>query len=326
MPQPVRKIIFDTDPGVDDAMALLFLKSHPAARVLAVTSVFGNAAVDVTTRNAQFLTQEFGLQAPVYSGATDPIAHPRLPAPAFVHGHDGLGDVGVAEGFQAPPVAAIPAHLRMIELIHAHPHELTVLAVGPMTNLALALEADPSITGLVREVVIMGGAFGYGWKKGNVSPVAEANIRNDPDAADKLLTAPWPVVVVGLDVTTPCVLSTARARDLADRGGPGGQFLWDISRSYEKMYQDRDGLAGCCLHDVAAAIYVVAPELFTTESGPIRAVTEGIAIGQTIQQPDKQSFPPGPWDGLPSQKACIGVDHQGVVDLYVETLVAAARA
>lgn len=313
------KIIFDTDPGIDDAMALAFLGAHPKAHLLALTTVFGNGLVDATTRNALYLVRRFGMDVPVYRGAQTPLVLPApTPAP-HVHGHDGLGDIGAVDGFEASPEAT-PAAGRIVELIREHPGEVILLAVGPLTNLALALEIDPDITRLVKEVVIMGGAFGWGPRRGNVSPVAEANIINDPHAADKVFTAPWPIRAVGLDVTTQCILTTAAARDLGRTAGEVGQFLFDISRGYEKLYTERDGFAGCALHDVAAAIAVFEPQLFGYARGGVRAVTEGIAIGQTILREEGRNFPPGPWDDLPVQSVCREVDAEGVLAAYVEIL------
>lgn len=315
------KIIFDTDPGIDDAMALAYLGAQPWAELLALTTVFGNGGVEITTRNALYLTQRFGINVPVYRGAHTPLVLPApTPAP-HVHGYDGLGDIGALEGFNAEPQATF-APQRIVELIREFPGEVTLLAVGPLTNLALALDLDPEITGLVKEVVIMGGAFGWGPRRGNVSPVAEANIINDPHAADKVLTANWPLRAVGLDVTTQCILSTAAARELGRTAGETGQFLFDISRGYEKLYTERDGFAGCAMHDVAAAIAVFEPHLFGYARGTIRAVTDGIAIGQTILKEEGRSFPPGPWDDLPVQAVCRDVDVEGVLSAYHSVLSA----
>jgi inosine-uridine nucleoside N-ribohydrolase len=311
----MKRVIFDTDPGVDDAMALAFLAAHPDVEVAAITSVFGNAAVDITTRNALYLAQRFGVNAPVYAGAADPLAQSRLASPAFVHGHDGLGDVGVADSFSAEPAPGFAAD-RIVEIIRANPGEITLLAVGPLTNLALALQADPTIARDVAEVVIMGGVFR---EPGNVSPVAEANIRCDPHAADVVFGAAWPVTAVGLDVTHQTTLATHQAKSLAD-ASPAGAFLWEISRSYEALYQERNGFPGCALHDVTAAICVVRPDLFQVSRGPIRAVADGIAVGQTIQKLESAQYPPTSWDERPSQSACIGVEAEAVVSLYRQTL------
>jgi inosine-uridine nucleoside N-ribohydrolase len=310
-------VIFDTDPGVDDAMALAFLAAHPDVEVVAVTAVHGNAAVDVTARNAAFLKERLGIEAPVYAGAADPLKIERRAAPAFVHGHDGLGDAGATAGFAGAPSPGFAPN-EIVRLVRERPGEITLLAVGPLTNLALALQRNPQISELVRQVVVMGGAFRT---PGNVSPVAEANIACDPHAADLVFTAPWPVVAVGLDVTHRTILPTERGQALA-QANPTGRLLWEISRSYEALYKVRNGFAGCALHDATAAAYVVRPELFGTADGPVRVVTEGLAAGQIVQR-TPIAYPPTPWDGYPDQTVCIGVEAEAVVQLFVDTIASA---
>ncbi|MCM5556363.1 nucleoside hydrolase [Pleomorphomonas sp. JP5] len=307
-------VIFDTDPGIDDAMALLFLKAQPSLKLAAVTTVFGNAETEVTTRNALYLTQRFGIDVPVYAGATRPLTIERGPAPAFIHGEDGLGDVGATQSFAVRPAEGHAAD-RMVEIIKANPGRVTILAVAPLTNLALALDRDPGIASLVKDVVIMGGAFAWGGRRGNATPVAEANVHNDPHAADRVFTADWPVTAIGLDVTSHCVATHDDAAQLAS-GGEAGRFLWDISRGYEDLYRRRNQVDGCCLHDVAAAAYLVAPELFALRSGAVRVVTEGIAIGQSIQKLDGHIFGPSAWDGHSSKLVAGEADYAGIVEAY----------
>ena len=314
-----KLVIFDTDPGIDDAMALLFMRAQPSIKLLALTTVFGNAEVDVTTRNALYLTQRFGIDAPVYRCATKPLTIKRHPPPHAIHGEDGLGDVGVVGEFQAEPATG-EACDKIIELVRANPGKVTILAVGPLANLALALQRDPGIAPLVKDVVIMGGAFGWAGRRGNVSPVAEANIFNDPHAADIVFTAPWPVTAIGLDVTSQCVLTNHQAAELATSAGESGQFLWDISRGYEDIYRRTQGVDGCCLHDVAAAAWLIDPGLFETRTGPVRVLTEGIAIGQTIQKWDQQQFGASAWDGQNSQRVCVAADNARLVRTYMEAL------
>jgi purine nucleosidase len=314
-----KLVVFDTDPGIDDAMALLFLRAQPNIRLLAITTVFGNAEVDVTTRNALYLTHRFGIEAPVYRGAAKPLAIERHPAPRAIHGEDGLGDVGAVDGVYRQSAAG-EACDRIIELVRANPGRVTLLAVGPLANLALALQRDPAIAELVKEVVIMGGAFGWAGRRGNVSPVAEANIFNDPHAADLVFTAAWPVTAIGLDVTSQCVLSNDQAAELAVSAGEPGKFLWNISRGYEDIYRRTQGVDGCCLHDVAAAAWLTDASLFETRTGPVRVLTEGIAIGQTVQKWDDQQFGLSAWDGPKSQRVCIAADNARLVRTYMDTL------
>ena len=319
------QVLIDTDPGIDDAMALLFLHATRAIQIKAITTVFGNADVGTTTRNACYLAERFGIAAPVFAGARVPLMGEALPSPVHVHGRSGLGSVD--PGTSGRRVAASgQAHEHIVDVVRAFPHQISILALGPLTNLALALRHDPEIAKLVPRIVVMGGAFGWSGRRGNVSPVAEANMRNDPRAADEVLAAEWPVTMVGLDVTSRCILTTVEARTLAAEAGEVGRFLWDISRGYEEVYKRYDGLDGCCLHDVAAAACLIAPEFFSTSSGPIRVVTEGIAIGQTIQPTTGHSCPAGAWDRVPAQQACNDVDSSRLVQLYTETLIAHAHS
>ena len=314
----MHKVIFDTDPGIDDAMALLFLHRHPQIDLIGITTVFGNAPIDLTTRNALFLAQAWGISAPVAQGAgvTFDPSRPEGHWPTFIHGENGLGDVDI------PPVIGRtvddrPAWQFIIDTVRAQPGEVTLVAVGRMTNLALALKADPDFAALVKEVVVMGGAFDL---NGNVSPAAEANIHGDPEAADLVFTAPWRVTVVGLDVTLKTVMTSGFLAEMAAAGGAPVQLLSDISQFYIDFYRHRVG-DGMVVHDSCACVYLVAPELFKTRSGPVRVVCGGIADGQTIQKPDGRVFPAGHWDGHPSQLICIDVEPERVLDIIRAAIV-----
>lgn len=315
----MHKVIFDTDPGVDDAMALLFLHHHPEIDLLGITTVFGNATIDTTTRNALFLKREWKIDSPVAKGAGQTFIPHRVShePPTYIHGEDGLGNIGVPETIDIP-LDPRPAARFIIETVRANPGEVTLVAVGRMTNLANALKEDPEIVGLVKQVVIMGGAFHV---NGNVTPAAEANIHGDPEAADVVFTANWPVVIVGLDVTTKTVMTRQQLADIRDAAGSSrAKLLFDLSQFYIKFYESRvpDGMV---VHDSCACAYVVAPELFTTRSGAVRVVCGGIADGQTIQKPDGRGFGPSDWDGIVSQKICTDIDADGVLKLIHDTIV-----
>jgi purine nucleosidase len=314
----MHKVIFDTDPGVDDAMALLFLERHPQIDLVGITTTFGNASIETTTRNAQFLKREWGIAAPIAKGdgqkylATGEIHH----YPAHIHGDDGLGNIGVPDVIDGEPLDPRPAHRFIIDTVKANPGEVTIVAVGRMTNLANALHEAPEIAGLVKEVVIMGGAFDV---PGNVTPAAEANIHGDALAADVVMTAPWKVVAVGLDVTLKTVMSRKALAALAERGGPPVELLDRISQFYIDFY-DAQAPDSMVVHDTCACVYVVARELFTTRSGPIRVSAEGVAEGKTIQKPDGMIFGRSVWDDKPSQLVCTDVDAAGVMALIEKTL------
>jgi len=311
------QVIFDTDPGIDDAMALYLLARHPDIRLRAITTVFGNASIATTTRNAQVLCGLYGLQVPVSAGASRPLqASAELDFPAHVHGDDGLGgQAGIAQ--PAGRLDPRPAHELICDMVNAEAGAITLIAVGPMTNLALALRHDPGIVAKVKQVIVMGGAFGMNAHFGNVTPVAEANMINDPEAADLVFTAAWPVVIVGLDVTQEVVMTEAYLSALQGRGGQVGDFLWQASRHYQDFYFERDGIQGIYSHDASAIAYAIEPEAFALRAGPVRVVTEGIARGQTIQDfHDMGHHGQTPWTGCPVQQACISVKPERVLALF----------
>lgn len=314
------KVIYDTDPGVDDAMALLLLARHRDIELLGITTCFGNATIETTTRNALYLKQLFGISAPVAKGAAMAIdALNAPPAVPHVHGENGLGGIAI------PAVTATadprPAAQMIVDLVRANPGQITIIAVGRMTNLALALRLDPGIAQLVKAVSVMGGAFGRNGHTGNVTPVAEANIYGDPVAADIVFGAAWPVGIVGLDVTHEAVMTDDFVRELASSAGRDGQFLWDVTRQYAAFYtsmgQTKSGFA---VHDSSAVAYALHPEFFTVERGAVRVATEGVSRGQTILRPLGKFARAHDWDGRPPVNVCIGVDAPAFLKFYRDTI------
>ncbi|AJZ63426.1 inosine-uridine preferring nucleoside hydrolase family protein [Paraburkholderia fungorum] len=314
-----HKVIYDTDPGVDDAMALVFQALHPDIDLLGLTSVFGNATIETTTRNARFLAGRFAPGVPVAQGAAAPLRRAAPEPLAWIHGDNGLGNITIEAGVEAP-LDARPAHRFIIDTVRAHPGEVTLIAVGPLTNLALALTDDPRIASLVKQVVVMGGAFGTDGVLGNVTPAAEANLLGDPDAADIVFGAPWPVVIVGLDVTQRTIMSEGYLASLRDRGGAAGQFVWDVSRHYQAFHEQSAQLKGIYVHDSSAVAYVLAPHLYTVRSGPVRVLTDGIAVGQSIQKPSTMPVPAPDWDSRPEAVVCLDVNVPGMLTLYEGTV------
>lgn len=314
------KVIFDTDPGVDDAMALLYLHRHPGIDLVGVTTVFGNAPIEITTRNAQFLHQKWNIEAPIAKGAGRAYDDGRDAAhfAPVVHGEDGLGNIGVPLEVDHP-LDARPAAQFIIDTVRADPGNVTLVAVGRMTNLALALKADPEIAGLVKEVVIMGGAFDV---NGNVTPAAEANIHGDPEAADVVFAAPWKVTIIGLDVTLKTTMSSDYLAKMVEVGPSELKLLSDLSQYYIDFYRQRVGLDGMALHDSCACVYLTEPHLFEIRTGPVRVVCGGLADGKTIQAPDQgRKFVGSAWDGVPSQIICTGVQPDGVLEAIRAVLV-----
>ncbi|MGI4861683.1 MAG: nucleoside hydrolase [Janthinobacterium lividum] len=323
-----HQIIYDTDPGVDDAMALLFLAAHPDVALRGVTTVFGNGTVTATTQNALYLAEHFAAGTPVFAGAAGPLqGAPRAPV-SWIHGHDAMGDIEARQPPSQQPETR-PAHRFIIDAVRAEPGAITLIAVGPLTNLALALREAPDIAGLVKAVYVMGGAFGFHGHGGNVTPCAEANVLCDPDAADLVFGAGWPVTIVGLDVTQRTLMmqdDLATLRDIPGAAGAAGRFIWDVTRVYQRFHEQSADLAGIYVHDSSAVACCVAPELYTVRRGPVRVVCEGIAIGQTIQKPLASPVPAPAWDDRPAQDVCIDVDVAGFLALYQRVLTGKQRA
>jgi inosine-uridine nucleoside N-ribohydrolase len=305
------KILFDTDPGIDDALALLMLARDARAELVGISTVFGNAPVDITTANALALCHRFDIHVPVARGAASPLARAARGFPVEIHGHDGLGDVSPRPVHERAH-EAIDAARFICDMARRHAGELSLVAVGPLTNLALALALDPDLPRRVQRVVVMGGAFGTLGHGGNVTPVAEANVICDPHAADIVFGAAWPVTIVGLDVTHQVLMSTAYLDALGDEGGAEGRFIRDISRPYERFYVRRTG-GGIFAHDASAVACALDDSRFEVQHGAVRVVTEGLALGQTIQSRRGLAHSATAWDGLPEQRACVAVDAAGVL-------------
>ncbi|RLA31794.1 MAG: nucleoside hydrolase [Gammaproteobacteria bacterium] len=320
----MKQVIFDTDIGIDDAMALLFLHYSPDVNLLGIVTGFGNASVENTTRNALFLKEQFNIDAPVFRGAAEAIGE-RLGEgyPDFVHGSNGLGEIEFAEpGIEVESTAGAQG---IVDLVTANPNELSIVAVGRMTNLALALELCPELPSLVKEVVIMGGAFGLNGHRGNVSPVAEANIAGDPQAADIVFTSGLPITIVGLDVTQESIASSHFFDQLRDDAGAAGELIYRFSRRYLEFHQERTGHYECSVHDSSAVAYLLNPDLFETEQAVVRVVTEGIAMGETIASSPGARYESNEWQDKPTVNICTSVDSDRLLDLYKSTLALASN-
>ncbi len=307
-------MLFDTDPGVDDAMALLLALGSPEIELLGVTTIFGNHEVAQTTRNALRVLEAVGrLDVPVVAGAGAALVRPRRVRVAFIHGEDGLGgdqpDMVERTGRAWPGAAAG----FIVATARAHPGELTLVAVGPLTNLALALALEPQLPSLVRQVIVMGGAVDV---PGNASPVAEANILGDPEAALRVMGAGWPVVLVGLDVTLRTQMGAAYLRELAAAHTPAAAFIGAIVPVYYHFYTQMVGLPGLPTHDPSAVAYVLDPGLFRTERVRLHVETEGRCAGQTVADRRQRNS----WPGLPEVEVCVGVASDRLLSLFRERI------
>jgi purine nucleosidase len=267
------RILLDCDPGVDDALTLFYLASlvrSGEADLVAVGTVHGNVAPDVGALNALRVLERAGLpDVPVAVGAARPMAQEVGYAHEW-HGTDGLGETGLPEPAGRPSDVTAPAQI--LRLARAYPGELTLLAVGPLTNLAIALLLEPSLPGLFREVVVMGGALDH---QGNITSHAEANVWHDPEAAELVLGAGWPLVLVPLDATHPTAVDGDWLDRLATGDGETARFATRILRFYAEAYQRSLGVRGAVIHDALAAMLAVDPSLGEYTERPVRVELRG---------------------------------------------------
>lgn len=291
MPTPAPEpIIIDTDPGIDDAFAILYASYAPEIELVGLTSVFGNVCLEQTTRNAGYLTTLMPSPVPVAKGAEKPLVKQIDGYAEFVHGDYGFGDHQRPPPEDFAPVSQSAAEF-IVAQINARPGEITLVPIGPLTNIADALALDPSIAQKTKRVVLMGGCV---HEPGNVSPVAEANIWNDPHAAEAVFTADWDVVMIGLDITHQLQLHTDVTQHYAEASPRNGQFLHDIASFYQRFYESK-GFNGFAVHDPTAMVYVAHPEYFSGPRGQIDLLVEGIANGQTLFSPESGHYHDAFW-------------------------------
>lgn len=277
VPQP---FYFDTDLGIDDAMALAYLLADPGAQLVGVGTVSGNVSADQAARNVLDLLALSGRSGvPVAIGAADPLAGTFDGGVPHIHGVNGIGNVELP-GSDEKVDAATAVEL-LLRLSHEHAGKLRIIAIGPLTNLARALQADGTLVDRVADVTIMGGAA---LAPGNLSPVAEANIGNDPEAAAAVVAAGWPVTMVPLDVTVANVLEESDRQTLLNSGRPVAVAIGAMLDLYFDFYVDTYGRRSAALHDplaVAIALGRVVPRLAPVVSVVVDE-TRGPGRGQTI--------------------------------------------
>jgi len=263
----VKKLLLDCDPGLDDALALALAHGDPDLELVAVTTVGGNVALENTTRNALELREYLGFTGiPVAAGAAEPLVREAKNA-AEVHGVGGLGDVIL-------PTATLPvdgAHAvdLIINTLQASPGDIHLVAVGPMTNIALALRQEPRIVEWAASFVIMGGSY----TRGNTTPAAEFNIYADPEAAAEVFAAEWNTVMVGLDLTLQAMVTDTVKQRMLELGTLGRELVVPLATFWNDPQDPNWG--GQAVHDVCAVAYVSRPDLFRTVPARVEVETEG---------------------------------------------------
>jgi purine nucleosidase len=266
-------IILDCDPGIDDALAIAFAHGHPELNLIGITTVAGNVGLAKTTQNALAVAEFVGAKGtPVAAGCATPLVRPAREA-RDVHGESGLGGAKLPEPAQQP----IDSHAidYIIDTVRAAPGEITLVATGPLTNIALAVRREPRLVHWVKDFVIMGGSSG----RGNVTPAAEYNIWADPEAAAAVFGAGWTVHVLGLDVTLKTGASPAILARMGGLGALGNELLLPALNQYRSVSEP----GGPAVHDVCAVVYVAEPGLFGLKPAWVEVETAGrLTSGMTV--------------------------------------------
>ena len=299
---PNTPVIIDCDPGHDDAMALLLALASPELELVAVTTVAGNQTLEKVTANAIRVLDVAGAdQIPVAAGADRPLVYPARVA-SDVHGETGL------DGPDLPGPSREPEPTHAVELMarELRKRPLTLIAVGPLTNIALLIATYPDLVENIEDIVLMGGAIGLG----NVTPSAEFNVWCDPEAAHRVFTSAADVTMVGLDVTHRAMLSAARAEALRETGHAGA-VVADLHKFYRRFHEEVYGHDDTPVHDALAVAHVIDPQILHTAQLSVQIdTTHGPCRGRTVVDQLRRT-------GLPAN-AHVSVDVQP--DRFIDLL------
>jgi purine nucleosidase len=273
-----RKIVLDCDPGHDDAVALLLAAANPAIDLVAVTTVGGNQTIEKVTHNARSTATLIGLTGvPIAAGCGRPLVRTLEVAPG-IHGETGLDGVDLPE----PTVELDTRHAvdLIVDTVMSHaPGEITLVPTGPLTNIALAARKEPRIAERVREVVLMGG----GYHTGNWSPVAEFNIKVDPEAAHIVFHEPWPVTMVGLDLTHQALATRSVEDRIRALDTPVSEFVLGLFEFFRHAYRQAQGFDDPPVHDPCAVAYLIDPSVVATHKVPLDIELHGgLTLGMTV--------------------------------------------
>jgi inosine-uridine nucleoside N-ribohydrolase len=306
----MTRIILDTDPGIDDALALFLALASPEVQLEVVTTVSGNVGVDFTTPNALALLELAGrTDIPVARGSARPLLRPAVYAD-YVHGSRGLGHLELPAP-QHSPVAHHAVDV-IIDTIMNAPGEITLVPVGPLTNIALAVRREPRIAERVREVVIMGGALRV---PGNTTPAAEFNIFVDPHAAHVVFHAGWPIRLVSLDTTMQVAMHRSQVNALAARGNPVTIAIKQMTDFYFDVFAPASGSSAFHMHDPLCLSAAFQPDLLTWEPVYVDVELQGaLTLGQTV------AYFRDPKAPTPNIQAAVAVDADRFMQLFLERI------
>lgn len=310
-----RKMILDLDTGVDDALAIAYALADPEVDLIGIVSSYGNNLLDVCAENSLKLLELLGhTDIPVFKGLPHSCTTDHfdvMQVSKDIHGDNGIGDVDLpAPSRSIEEQSGVDFY---IEAAHKYGKDLIIIPTGPMTNLAAALKKDPEIANLIGNVTFMGGALTV---EGNVTPVAEANINQDPKAADEVMKSNLPLTMVGLDVTLRTLLTKKETQQWRDLGTKAGKAYADITDFYIDAYYNLDiDKRGCALHDPLAVGVGIDPSFVSTISLFMKVVYEdGPYYGRTIGDNSKLNDP------NPNVKVAVAVDKERYLKAFMDRL------
>lgn len=307
-----QKVIIDCDPGIDDSLALLLAINSPELEILGITIVSGNVPAEIGAQNALKVLEFTGrLDIPVYIGAAKPLKRTYVSA-QDTHGQDGLGES------QLPLVTKTtvqPDAVGFIEQTLAQNRQVVILAIGPLTNLALALKARQTVWHNCQAIISMGGNFR---SHGNCSPVAEYNYWCDPDAAAYVFDhTPVPIKMVDLDVTRKIVLTPNILEYIWQKNQRIGNFIKKITRFYFDFHWQQEKVIGCVINDPLAVAFLLEPTLCQGFEARVKIVTDGLAISQSMV--DVQGF----WQETSNALVLTEVDGQNFMHMFLQRIIQA---
>lgn len=306
-----KRIIMDVDPGIDDSLAILLALRSPEIKIEGITTVSGNVEVNQATRNAlKAVSMADAERVPVYKGMTRPLIKKYVDA-ADTHGRDGLGERFYPEVDLKPEKEHAVDF--MTKTILENPEEITILALGPLTNIATLFQKNSEVAKKVKNIVLMGGSAAF---HGNCSPVAEYNFWVDPDAAKIVLNSGVKVVMVGLDVTHYIILTPNLREVLKQLNTPISKFIYEITDFYVNFHWKQERTIGCVINDPLATAILIDPSIVETEDAWVDVETQGITIGQSVVDFG------GVWTkGMCNTEVCMKVNPKKFFEIFLHRMV-----
>ena len=311
-----KRILMDTDPGIDDSLAILLALASPELALEGLSVVHGNCSLEQATVNGLSILELAGAShIPLAKGCALPLVQPSLLAPE-THGDTGLGYAKLPEP-QSKPIGQHGSDF-LLEQIMSNPGEITLVAIGPLTNVALAIRQEPRVVGALKELIIMGGAIRH---EGNTTALAEFNTYVDPQAAHIVYHAGILTTLVPLDVTYQCVLTAQDVDRLQKIDSPIPQFIKDATRFYMEFHDEYQGVEGCVINDPLALALTFAPELCGYLELPVDVdISGGVSMGKTIADFYNYTKKPA------NMKVALGVRPRDFIELFLKRMEMLSRS